>query len=131
MIDSSNLVIKDGSGLSDLNAVPPVYLAKLSKLILGGQGNYNVVLQGLPISGESGSLATRFKGDNVDASGHIIAKTGWIKRGYTLAGIINSADGTHLVFAVYALGNVKDDAKQAIDDLVTAMYGCGNTLSND
>jgi D-alanyl-D-alanine carboxypeptidase/D-alanyl-D-alanine-endopeptidase (penicillin-binding protein 4) len=131
MLDSSSLVIKDGSGLSDLNAVPPVYLAKLSKLILGGQGNYNVVLQGLPISGESGSLATRFKGENVDASGHIIAKTGWIKHGYTLAGIINAADGTHLVFAVYALGNVKDDAKQAIDDLVTAMYRCGNTLSND
>jgi D-alanyl-D-alanine carboxypeptidase/D-alanyl-D-alanine-endopeptidase (penicillin-binding protein 4) len=130
-LDSSSLIIKDGSGLSDFNAVPPVYLAKLSKLIMSGSGNYQVVLQGLPIAGESGSLASRFKGDNVDASGHIIAKTGWIKHGYTLAGIINSADGTHLVFAVYALGNVKDDAKQAIDDLVTAMYRCGNTLSND
>lgn len=130
-LDSSSLIIKDGSGLSDFNAVPPVYLAKLSKLIMSGSGNYQVVLQGMPIAGESGSLASRFKGDNVDASGHIIAKTGWIKHGYTLAGIINSADGTHLVFAVYALGNVKDDAKQAIDDLVTAMYRCGNTLSND
>lgn len=129
-IDSSNLVIKDGSGLSDLNAVPPIYLAKLSKLIESGVGNYNVVLQGLPIAGESGSLASRFKGDNLDAAGRIIAKTGWIKKGYTLAGIINSADGTSLVFAVHALGNVKDDAKQAIDDLITAIYRCGNTLSN-
>ena len=129
-IDSSNLIIKDGSGLSDYNSVPPIYLAKLSKLIMSGAGNYQVVLQGLPIAGESGSLSARFKGANVDASGHIIAKTGWIKHGYTLAGIINSQDGTHLVFAVYALGNVKDDAKQAIDDLVTAMYRCGNTLSN-
>jgi D-alanyl-D-alanine carboxypeptidase/D-alanyl-D-alanine-endopeptidase (penicillin-binding protein 4) len=130
-LDSSSLIIKDGSGLSNFNAVPPVYLAKLSKLILNGGGNYQVVLQGLPIAGESGSLASRFKGDNLDASGHIIAKTGWIKKGYTLAGIINAGDGTHLVFAVYALGNVKDDAKQAIDDLVTAIYRCGNTLSND
>ena len=129
-LDSSALVIKDGSGLSDSNAVPPLYLAKLSKLILSASGNYNVVLQGLPISAESGSLASRFKGDNIAAAGHIIAKTGWIKHGYTLAGIINAADGTHLVFAVYALGNVKDDAKQAIDDLVTAMYNCGNKLSN-
>ncbi|MEY4320958.1 MAG: hypothetical protein RLZZ471_899 [Actinomycetota bacterium] len=129
-IDSSNLVIKDGSGLSDYNSVPPLYLAKLSKLIMSGAGNYQVVLQGLPIAGESGSLSARFKGANLDASGHIIAKTGWIKHGYTLAGIINSPDGTHLVFAVYALGNVKDDAKQAIDDLVTAIYRCGNTLSN-
>lgn len=130
-LDSSSLVIKDGSGLSNFNAVPPIYLAKLSKLILTAGGNYQVVLQGLPIAGESGSLASRFKGDNLDASGHIIAKTGWIKRGYTLAGIVNAADGTPLVFAVYALGSVKDDAKQAIDDLVTAVYRCGNTLSND
>lgn len=129
-IDSSNLVIKDGSGLSNFNSVSPLYLAKLSKLIMSGTGNYQVVLQGLPISGESGSLASRFKGDNLDASGHIIAKTGWIKKGYTLTGIINSQDGSHLVFAVFALGNVKDDAKQAIDDLVTAVYRCGNTLSN-
>jgi D-alanyl-D-alanine carboxypeptidase/D-alanyl-D-alanine-endopeptidase (penicillin-binding protein 4) len=129
-LDSSSLVIKDGSGLSSLNSVPPIYLAKLSKLIMGGSGNYNVVLQGLPIAAESGSLSSRFKGDNIDAAGHIIAKTGWIKHGYTLAGIINAADGTHLVFAVYALGNVKDDAKQAIDDLVTSVYRCGNKLSN-
>ena len=129
-LDSSNLVIKDGSGLSDQNAVPPLYLAKLSKLIMGAQGNYNVVLQGMPVAGESGSLQDRFKGANLDASGHIIAKTGWIKHGYTLAGIINAKDGTHLVFAVYALGNVKDDAKQAIDDLVGAVWRCGNTLSN-
>lgn len=129
-LDSSNLVIKDGSGLSDQNAVPPLYLAKLSKLIIGAQGNYNVVLQGMPVAGESGSLQDRFKGANLDASGHIIAKTGWIKHGYTLAGIINAKDGTHLVFAVYALGNVKDDAKQAIDDLVGAVWRCGNTLSN-
>ena len=129
-LDSSNLVIKDGSGLSDQNAVPPLYLAKLSKLIMGAQGNYNVVLQGMPVAGESGSLQDRFKGANLDASGHIIAKTGWIKHGYTLAGIINAKDGTHLVFAVYALGDVKDDAKQAIDDLVGAVWRCGNTLSN-
>lgn len=129
-LDSSALVIKDGSGLSSSNAVPPIYLAKLSKLIMSASGNYNVVLQGLPVAAESGSLSSRFKGDNVDAAGHIIAKTGWIKHGYTLAGIINAADGTHLVFAVYALGEVKDDAKLAIDDLITAVYRCGNTLSN-
>lgn len=129
-IDASGVVIKDGSGLSDFNAVSPTYVAKLMKLVLTGYGDYNVILQGLPVAAESGSLADRFKGDNIDAAGKVIAKSGWIKRGYTLAGIIKSGDGTNLVFAVYALGNVKDDAKQAIDDLVTAVYRCGNTLSN-
>jgi D-alanyl-D-alanine carboxypeptidase/D-alanyl-D-alanine-endopeptidase (penicillin-binding protein 4) len=131
MISSANVTIKDGSGLSDFNSVAPSYLAKLSKLILGAQGNWSVIYQGLPISHESGSLASRFGGDNLDAAGHVIAKTGWIKRGYTLAGIINAKDNTHLVFAVYALGNVKDEAKDAIDNLVTGFYRCGNTLSNN
>ena len=85
----------------------------------------------MPIAHESGSLATRFGGDNLDAAGHIIAKTGWIKRGYTLAGIINAKDSTQLTFAIYALGNVKDDAKDAIDNLATAIYRCGNQLSNN
>lgn len=131
MISSSNLTIKDGSGLSDFNSVPPSYLAKLSKLVLGAQGNWSIIYQGLPISHESGSLASRFGGDNLDAAGHVIAKTGWIKRGYTLAGIINAKDNTHLVFAVYALGNVTPEAKDAIDALVTGFYRCGNTLSNN
>lgn len=130
-LNTSNLNIKDGSGLSDFNAVPPMFLAQLSTLIASGSGHWPLVLQGMPIAHETGSLADRFGGDNLDAAGKVIAKTGWIKRGYTLAGIINSTDGTKLTFAVYALGNVSADAKQAIDNLVTAAYRCGNTLSNN
>jgi D-alanyl-D-alanine carboxypeptidase/D-alanyl-D-alanine-endopeptidase (penicillin-binding protein 4) len=130
-IPSSNLVIKDGSGLSNLNAVPPTYLAKLSQLIGSGLGNWNVLMNGMPVAHETGSLADRFGGANLDAAGKVIAKTGWIKHGYTLAGMINAKDGTKLVFAVYALGNVSSSAKGAIDNLVTAAYRCGNTLSNN
>lgn len=130
MISSANLTIKDGSGLSDFNMVSPKYLAQLSKLILGAVGNYSVIYQGLPIANESGSLAARFNGDNLDAAGKIIAKTGWIKRGYTLAGIIKSKDGTNLVFGVYAHGLVQESTKLAIDNFVTAVYRCGNSLSN-
>jgi D-alanyl-D-alanine carboxypeptidase/D-alanyl-D-alanine-endopeptidase (penicillin-binding protein 4) len=130
MISSANLTIKDGSGLSDFNMVSPKYLAQLSKLILGAVGNYSVIYQGLPIANESGSLAARFNGDNLDAAGKIIAKTGWIKRGYTLAGIIKAKDGTNLVFGVYAHGLVQESTKLAIDNFVTAVYRCGNSLSN-
>jgi D-alanyl-D-alanine carboxypeptidase/D-alanyl-D-alanine-endopeptidase (penicillin-binding protein 4) len=131
MISSANLTIKDGSGLSDFNLVSPKYLAQLSKLILSAVGNYAVIYQGLPIANESGSLANRFNGDNLDAAGKIIAKTGWIKRGYTLAGIIKAKDSTNLVFGVYAHGAVQESTKQAIDNFVTAVYRCGNSLSNE
>jgi D-alanyl-D-alanine carboxypeptidase/D-alanyl-D-alanine-endopeptidase (penicillin-binding protein 4) len=67
----------------------------------------------------------------VDAAGHVFAKTGWIKTGYTLVGYINAKDGTVLLFAVYALGTTVTDAtKGAIDNLVTGFYRCGNALSN-
>ena len=131
MLSSANLTIKDGSGLSDFNSITPTYLAQLSKLVLSGVGNYAVIYQGLPIANESGSLASRFNKDNLDAAGKIIAKTGWIKRGYTLAGIIKSKDSVDLVFAVYAHGQVDDTTKLAIDNFVTAVYRCGNSLSNN
>jgi D-alanyl-D-alanine carboxypeptidase/D-alanyl-D-alanine-endopeptidase (penicillin-binding protein 4) len=129
-LDLTGVVIKDGSGLSDFNAVSPTFLAKLSALIMAGAGDYALVKAALPVSGESGSLASRFKGDNLDASGKVHAKTGWIKKGYTLAGYIDSKDGTPLVFAVYALGTVNEATKQKIDNLVTGFYRCGNLLSN-
>lgn len=130
-VDTTGVVIKDGSGLSDYNRVSPSVMAKFMKLVLNDFADFDVIKQGLPISHESGSLSSRFGGENIDAAGHILAKTGWIKKGYTLAGIIEAKDGTDLVFAIYALGSVKPDAKVAIDNLATAFYRCGNKLSND
>jgi D-alanyl-D-alanine carboxypeptidase/D-alanyl-D-alanine-endopeptidase (penicillin-binding protein 4) len=130
-LDSTGLVIKDGSGLSDSNAVPPIYLAKFSKLVMNGFADFGVIRDGLPVSGESGSLSARFKGDLKDAVGQVHAKTGWIKHGYTLAGYITARDKSNLLFAIYALGNVKDDAKDAIDKLATDFFRCGLQLSNN
>ncbi len=130
-LDTTGITIKDGSGLSANNKVSPMFLAKFMKLVLNDYADFEVIKQGLPIANESGSLKDRFGGDNLDAAGKILAKTGWIKRGYTLAGLINAKDGTQLTFAIFALGNVKDSAKQAIDNLATAFYRCGNKLSNE
>lgn len=130
-LDLSGVTIRDGSGLSDFNAVSPKLIADLMELVLNNSSNLGVINQGLPVSGESGSLANRFKGENIDAAGKIFAKTGWIKKGYTLGGYLKAVDGTNLTFAVYALGNVSDATKQAIDNLVTGFYRCGDTLSNE
>jgi D-alanyl-D-alanine carboxypeptidase/D-alanyl-D-alanine-endopeptidase (penicillin-binding protein 4) len=129
-IDLSKVVIKDGSGESPLNSIAPITETSLLKLVLNGFGDFDVINQGLPISHESGSLASRFGGKNLDAAGKVRAKTGWIDHGYALSGIIQAKDGTNLLFAVFAEGDVKDTAKDAIDNLVTGFYRCGNTLSN-
>jgi D-alanyl-D-alanine carboxypeptidase/D-alanyl-D-alanine-endopeptidase (penicillin-binding protein 4) len=129
-LDTTGMVLVDGSGESNQNQVTPKFFTDLMKLVLAGENNLNYIAQGLPVAGESGSLATRFSGKNADADGHVFAKTGWIKHGYTLAGYIKPADGSVLTFAVYALGNnVSDSAKVAIDNLVTGFYRCGLNLT--
>lgn len=129
-VDTAGLVIKDGSGLSEFNNVPPSYVAELMVKVIGGDQNLNVLYDGLPIAGQSGSLAARFTGENGVARGNVIAKTGWIDTAYSLGGVINAKDGTRLTFAFYAIGNVRDDAKLALDTLTTAVYSCGDNLSN-
>ena len=133
-IDTAGIRITDGSGLSDNNAVPPAYLTKLFQKINAREGSLGVIFDGLPVAGgSSGSLSysDRFSGGNADADGAVFAKTGWIDTGYTLSGIINAADGSTLTFAVYALGDVGDNAKQAIDTITTGFFRCGNNLSNN
>ncbi|MFC5930842.1 D-alanyl-D-alanine carboxypeptidase/D-alanyl-D-alanine-endopeptidase [Cryobacterium melibiosiphilum] len=133
-IDTTGLVIADGSGLSPANAVPPAYLTELFQQIDARAGDLGVIFDGLPVAGgPSGSLSysDRFAGDNGVADGAVFAKTGWITTGYTLAGIVHAADGTALTFAVYALGDVSDTAKQAIDTITAGFYRCGDNLSNN
>jgi len=130
-LDTTGLIIKDGSGLSASNAVPPIFLAKFSKLVMNGFGDFAVIRDGLPVSGESGSLSARYTGALKDAVGQVHAKTGWIKHGYTLAGYITARDKSNLLFAIYALGNVQDSAKDAIDKLATDFFRCGLQLSNN
>ncbi|MCS5735503.1 D-alanyl-D-alanine carboxypeptidase/D-alanyl-D-alanine endopeptidase [Herbiconiux daphne] len=128
-LDTSGLTIVDGSGLSDNNGVSPALLTKLFVKINAREGNLGIVYDGLPVAAQSGTLAGRF-GDS-PAAGNVIAKTGWIDTGYTLSGIVNAADGTVLTFAFFALDDVGDSAKAALDALTTGVYECGNTLSNN
>ena len=129
-LDTAGLVIVDGSGLSDDNGVSPNFLTALFAKIAAREGNLGIIADGLPVAGESGTLGGRFTGSNSDAAGHVIAKTGWIDTGYTLSGIINAADGSVLTFAFFALDNVSDSSKQALDTITAAAYRCGNNLSN-
>ncbi|QHC62070.1 D-alanyl-D-alanine carboxypeptidase/D-alanyl-D-alanine-endopeptidase [Rathayibacter festucae] len=131
-VNMAGITIVDGSGLSDDNAVAPAYFTSLLRKVQAREGQLGILLDGLPVSGRTGSLsyADRFAGDNAVADGAVRAKTGWIDTGYTLAGVVDAQDGTALTFAVYALGDVSDSAKSAIDTLVTGVYRCGGALSD-
>lgn len=130
-LDTSGLSIRDGSGLSPDDLVPPLFVAQLMAKVLGGEQGLNLLYDALPVAGKSGSLASRFSGENSIARGAVNAKTGWINTSRTLAGVIHAADGTPLTFAFYALGPVQQDATIALDTLATGAFSCGNNLSNN
>ena len=102
--------------------MPPSYLTQLFIKVLNRQNGLGVVYDGLPVSGQSGTLGpgyNRFTGDNAVARGAVHAKTGWIDNGYTLAGIVDAADGTQLTFAVFALGPVMLSPRSAESGMPT------------
>jgi D-alanyl-D-alanine carboxypeptidase/D-alanyl-D-alanine-endopeptidase (penicillin-binding protein 4) len=131
-MDISNLVIRDGSGLSEFNGVPSTTMAKFMIQVWDGGKNLDIIRSALPIAGKTGTLASRFAGDAAVARGAVVAKTGWIDTAYTLSGMISSGDGTRLTFAFYAVGNgIKDNAKTALDLLTAGAFRCGDNLSNN
>ena len=131
-IPQAGITIKDGSGLSEFNAVPPSVVTQLMMAVNAGAPNTDVIRAGLPVAGQSGTLAGRFTGDNAVARGHVFAKTGWIDTSYSIAGLVQSADGTMFAFAFYAIGEgIQSDARAALDTLTTAVYNCGDNLSNN
>ncbi|TXK18426.1 D-alanyl-D-alanine carboxypeptidase/D-alanyl-D-alanine-endopeptidase [Homoserinibacter sp. GY 40078] len=127
----ADTTIVDGSGLSPQNAVPAKSFSTLMRAIADGTDGLSAVRDGLSKAGESGTLAGRFTGDNAASRGHVVAKSGMIRGSYTLSGIIDAADGTTLVFTFYAARDgVDSSAREGLDALTTAVYRCGDNLSN-
>lgn len=131
-IDTTGLEIVDASGLSRENKVPVSLVNEVLALVNQQVGNYEIIEQGMPVSGQPGSLRSRFANGNLKAArGLVVAKTGYITTGYSLAGFLTARDGTELIFSVY---NLTDKAsfnqRQAMDNLVYRFYQCGAGLSN-
>jgi D-alanyl-D-alanine carboxypeptidase/D-alanyl-D-alanine-endopeptidase (penicillin-binding protein 4) len=128
---AGSVIIRDGSGLSAENGVSASVMANFMRRVAAGTDNLDIVRDALPVAGKSGTLSSRFTGDNAVARGHVTAKTGWIDTAYTLSGWIDAKDGTRLTFAFYAIGEgIKADAKEALDTVATAVYKCGDNLAN-
>jgi D-alanyl-D-alanine carboxypeptidase/D-alanyl-D-alanine-endopeptidase (penicillin-binding protein 4) len=131
-IDTSKILITDASGLSRLNQVPAAVVNDLLLLVNQGVGEYESLEAGLPVSGERGSLRSRFAtGSKLETKGKVIAKTGYILTGYSLAGFLTAKDGTELIFTVYNLADrANANHRLAMDNLVYRFYQCGASLTS-
>jgi D-alanyl-D-alanine carboxypeptidase len=120
-VDTTGMRFIDGSGLSNRNKVSA---STVSQLLLKVKIDPRLkpIYDHLPISGESGTLASRFIETAPQAIGLVRAKTGSIRGAVSLAGFATSGEKEY-VFVVLADGvgrtrSLQDAARRAIDRML-------------
>lgn len=102
-LDFSGAHFYDGSGLSRADAVPVDLLVDVLQAAADpAHPELRPLVSALPVAGFTGSLAYRFTSDARDGLGVVRAKTGTLTGVHGLAGIVATAQGQPLVFAVVA-----------------------------
>jgi serine-type D-Ala-D-Ala carboxypeptidase/endopeptidase (penicillin-binding protein 4) len=120
-VDTTGMVLMDGSGLSGQNRVSVVTVSQLL-LKVKTEPKLKVIYDSLPISGESGTLIGRYHSTAPQAVGLVRAKTGSIRNTVSLAGFATSGDKEY-VFVVLAddvgrTRRLQDAARSAIDRML-------------
>ena len=120
-VDTTGMRFIDGSGLSNRNKVSA---STVSQLLLKVKIDPRLkpVYDHLPISGESGTLASRFVETAPQAIGLVRAKTGSIRGTVSLAGFATAGEKEY-VFVVLAddvgrTRSLQDAARRAIDRML-------------
>jgi len=99
-VPSDGLAVQDGNGLSHQTRVSARTIASLL-LAIKREPDLNVIYDGLPTAGMTGTLKGRFVKDAPSAVGLVKAKTGWIDTTVSLAGFVTVGPKQY-VFAVIA-----------------------------
>lgn len=131
-LDTSDLRLVDGSGLSTQNQVSPAGLARLlAAAAAPGSADERTarlrpLLDGLPVAGGTGTLAERYDGPGArPGRGYVRAKTGTLSGVNSLAGVALDADGRLLVFALLSNGSQSSTARPALDAIAARLRECG------
>lgn len=130
-LSTNGVVIKDGSGMSELDRVPPEVLGKVMAMAVAGKpAIQRILLTGLPLAGVTGTLAPpRFsQPQNKAGAGWVRAKTGSLASTYALVGYVPDESGRIIVFAFNSNGvfnNETTGTRPALDALAAALRGCG------
>jgi D-alanyl-D-alanine carboxypeptidase/D-alanyl-D-alanine-endopeptidase (penicillin-binding protein 4) len=95
-VDTSLLILADGSGLSFYNQVSPDALVKILEHQYRSK-TFKRFYESLPTAGVDGTLKNRLKGTK--AEGNLRAKTGTISSVSTLSGYITTTDNKLLAFS--------------------------------
>ncbi|WP_370881807.1 D-alanyl-D-alanine carboxypeptidase/D-alanyl-D-alanine endopeptidase [Catenuloplanes nepalensis] len=127
--------LTDGSGLSRDNEISPALLTSLVRLAAdGSHPELGAMFAGLPVGGWSGTLDTRFRDpappESRGGAGAVRAKTGSLDGVNALAGVLTTADGRLLAFALLAdevpyQKVSKWQAEWKLDRIASVLAACG------
>lgn len=118
--------LADGSGLSRDNRLSASLLTRLLRVPLS-RADLGGVHSGLPVGGWSGTLAQRYRSPQPDTgagAGTVRAKTGTLAGVNALAGLVETADGRLLAFALLA-NDAPPGTPDLLDAAAAAIAGCG------
>ncbi|ASY19077.1 D-alanyl-D-alanine carboxypeptidase / D-alanyl-D-alanine-endopeptidase (penicillin-binding protein 4) [Candidatus Planktophila versatilis] len=121
-IESSKMIIKDASGLSKENRVTANLVGQLLVKIKSDD-RFAPLINGLPVSGISGTLRNRFTETAPDAVGLVKAKTGTLSNTTNLAGYVESGDREY-AFVIISDRHLKTySVASRIRDLIDRILG--------
>ncbi|WP_026189902.1 D-alanyl-D-alanine carboxypeptidase/D-alanyl-D-alanine endopeptidase [Salinispora mooreana] len=124
------LTLTDGSGLSPANRISPALITDLIRLAAdGSRPELATLFGGLPVAAWSGTLVNRYTDVAAQAgAGMVRAKTGTLTGVHAIAGLVTTADGRLLTFAVLtdrAPGNGVEAPRLELDRIAAALAACG------
>lgn len=125
-IDTQDLALFDGSGLSPRNRVSPVTIADVLTDV-ATERRWTELAQGLAVAGVTGTLANRFTTKATSSGrGVVRAKTGTLTGVAALAGIVIDADKRPIVFAIIG-NNITSQARarDTMDRIASQLAKCG------
>jgi PBP4 family serine-type D-alanyl-D-alanine carboxypeptidase len=99
-ISTSNLIVKDASGLSKQNRVTARQISQLL-MVIYHDPKFIPLIKGLPVGGVSGTLQHRFIETAPTAVGLVRAKTGTLNGTTNLAGFVESGEHQY-IFVIIA-----------------------------
>jgi D-alanyl-D-alanine carboxypeptidase/D-alanyl-D-alanine-endopeptidase (penicillin-binding protein 4) len=113
--------LRDGSGLSRYNYVAPKTLVRVLERMYHDPAHSAPFFSSLTIAGRTGTVAGRMK--NTPAAGNARVKDGAMASVRSLCGVVNTADGEPLIFAILANGFAVPGptVTAAIDAIVVAL----------
>jgi D-alanyl-D-alanine carboxypeptidase/D-alanyl-D-alanine-endopeptidase (penicillin-binding protein 4) len=95
-VDSTHLVIHDGSGLSALNRVSAADFVAVTGY-MAGVSHWDAFWESLPEAGDPRGLRRMYR---TAAQGNLRAKTGTIERVSALSGMVRSVNGERIAFSI-------------------------------